>query len=80
MEMDIKTVARSHAGLSSGHLKLLDEIASLQRKNAALLVIFRAAKAFTDYKREGAALGWPHWHSKFDALKSAVDDARKDKP
>jgi regulator of replication initiation timing len=36
MEMDIKTVARSHKGLSSGHLKLLRELQSLTAENAAL--------------------------------------------
>jgi len=36
MEMDIQTVARSHKGLSSGHLKLLRELQSLTAENAAL--------------------------------------------
>jgi hypothetical protein len=36
MEMDIKTVARSHKGLSSGHTKLLRELQSLTAENAVL--------------------------------------------
>jgi len=36
MEMDIKTFATAHRGLSSGHLKLLRELQSLTAENAAL--------------------------------------------
>jgi len=80
MEMDIKTVATAHRGLSSGYMKLLRELQSLDAENAALRAVFEAAKAITHYETEGAAVGWPDWDSKFDALKSAIDAARKDKP
>lgn len=36
MEMDIKTVATAHRGLSSGYMKLLRELQSLTAENAAL--------------------------------------------
>jgi len=52
----------------------------LFKENAALRAVFEAAKALTDYEHEGAALGWPHWDSRFDALKSAIDAARKEQP
>jgi len=36
MEMDIKTVATAHRGLSSGYMKLLRELQSLTAENASL--------------------------------------------
>jgi hypothetical protein len=54
-------------------------IAELQRENLVLLRVFEVAKDLSDYEAEGAALGWPHWDSKFDALKAAIA-ARKEKP
>ncbi len=36
MEMDIKTIARSHRGLSRGYTKLLRELQSLTSENASL--------------------------------------------
>jgi len=36
MEMDIKTVATAHRGLTSGYMKLLRELQSLTAENAAL--------------------------------------------
>jgi hypothetical protein len=50
-----------------------------ERENAALRAVFQAAKAMTDYETAGAAVGWPHWDSRFDALKAAIDAARKEK-
>jgi hypothetical protein len=51
----------------------------LERENAALRTVFEAAKAIAQYETEGAAVGWPDWDSKFDALKDAIDAARKEK-
>jgi len=65
---------------ASRELALRSTIAELQRENAALRAVFQAAKAMTDYEHEGAAVGWPDWDSRFDALKSAIDAARKEQP
>lgn len=58
---------------------LLAKVETLERENAALRAVFEAAKAMTHYETEGAAVGWPDWDSKFDALKDAIDAARKEK-
>ncbi len=47
-------------------------------ENAALRAVFEAAKTFIDYEHDGADLGWPDWDNKFDALKAAIDAARKE--
>jgi hypothetical protein len=52
----------------------------LECENAALRAVFQAAKAMTDYETAGAAVGWPDWDSRFDALKAALDAARKEQP
>lgn len=44
MEMDIKTVATAHRGLSSGYMKLLRELQSLTAENAALRAAIDAAR------------------------------------
>ena len=71
--------ARANGAGASRELALRSTIAELQRENLALLRVFEVAKNLTDYEHEGAALGWPHWDSKFDALKTAIA-ARKEKP
>ena len=59
---------------------VIKEVRKLESENAALRAVFQAAKAMTDYETEGAAVGWPAWDSRFDALKAAIDAARKEKP
>ncbi len=85
MEMDIKTVATAHRGLSSGYMKLLRELQSLDAENAAL----RADRERLDWLTD--ALDWvelgdcvPTDHdaegrSRLDAWRLAIDAARKEK-
>jgi regulator of replication initiation timing len=44
MEMDIKTIATAQRGLSSGYMKLLRELQSLDAENAALRAAIDAAR------------------------------------
>jgi len=44
MGMDIKTIATAHRGLSSGYMKLLRELQSLDAENAALRAAIDAAR------------------------------------
>jgi hypothetical protein len=52
-------------------------ISQLKREIVALRAVFEAAKAIAHYETAGAAVGWPDWDSKFDALKSAINAAEK---
>jgi len=78
MEMDITTVARSHAGLSSGHLKLLRELQSLTAENAAL----RADKERLDWLAVSDKWFEVPATESFtpDTFRAAIDAARKEQP
>jgi hypothetical protein len=59
---------------------LVREVSRMARERAQLKQIAVTAKALVDYEIEGAAVAWPDWDNKFDALKSAIYAARKEKP
>ncbi len=59
---------------------LVREVCRMAREYAELMPIVEAAKALVDYETAGAAFGWPDWDSRFDALKAAIDAARKEQP
>ena len=60
------------------HLRKLIE--QLERENAALKEVAAAGRALVEYSHHGAANGWPDWESHFDALRAAIDAARKEQP
>jgi regulator of replication initiation timing len=62
MEMDIQTVARSHRGLSSGYMKLLREIQSLEKEADTLReLIIKEGYIITNFNGEMALCRDP-WH------------------
>jgi hypothetical protein len=62
MEMDIQTVARSHRGLSSGYMKLLREIQSLEKEADTLReLIIKEGYIITTFNGEMALCRDP-WH------------------
>jgi hypothetical protein len=62
MEMDIKTVARAHRGLSSGYMKLLREIQSLEKEADTLReLIIKEGYIITNFNGEMALCRDP-WH------------------
>jgi len=62
MEMDIKTVATAHRGLSSGYMKLLRELQSLTAERAALeKLIIKEGYIITNFNGEMALCRDP-WH------------------
>ena len=62
MEMDIKTVARSHRGLSTGYMKLLREIQSLEKEADTLReLIIKEGYIITNFNGEMALCRDP-WH------------------
>jgi hypothetical protein len=92
MEMDIQTVARSHRGLSSGYMKLLRELQSLDAENAAL----RADKERLDWLESvakdlictgdglgvtiGVASNFQDYATNAATFRAAIDAARKEQP
>ena len=62
MEMDIKTVATAHRGLSSGYMKLLREIQSLEKEADTLRqLIIKEGYIITNFNGEMALCRDP-WH------------------
>lgn len=59
---------------------LVREVCRMARERAQLIQIAVTAKALVDYETTGAAVAWPDWDNKFDALKSEIYAARKEKP
>lgn len=64
MEMDIKTVARSHRGLSRGHMKLLRELQSLEKETDILReLIIKEGYIITNFNGQMALCRDP-WHQR----------------
>ena len=71
---DYETGRRWLDGVVSAHI-----VRKLERENAELMEVFKAAKALVDYDIEGESTHWPESNQKFEDLKAAVE-ARKEQP
>ena len=50
----------------------------LAKENAALREVAKAARDLLEYSHVGGAERWENWEDKFDALKTAIDAAKKE--